>query len=137
VVGQQPRRLGQQHPADEPDRRGDQQPVAEVPQHRAGVLRRAGQQQRAGQQAQHAGRHRDGNRRAERLPVRVSGRVVHEQGAEQAGQGRRGGQRAARGEEEMCPAGGTCVLSSRITEQRNGRDRNEKARQPGQLHAGR
>ena len=45
--------------------------------------------------------------------------------------------RVYRGEQQMGTLRGTRVLSSRSAQQHHCRDRNQKARQPGQLHAGR
>jgi hypothetical protein len=129
--------LGGQHPADEPDPGRDDQGVQQVPQRGARVLRRARQDQRAGQQGERAGRHRDGHRGAERLPVLVRRAVVHQEGAEQASQRRGGGDRPAQREQEVCPTGRAGMPSSGIAQQSDRRDRDHEAQQPGQLHAGR
>jgi hypothetical protein len=66
------------------------------------------------------------------------GRVVgHGERAEQPGERGRGGHRAAEREQQVGPAGGAGVPAAGVAQQRDGRDRDHKARQPGQLHAGR
>jgi hypothetical protein len=107
-----------------------------MPQRRAGCLRGAGQHQRARQQRECAEHHPDRHRGRQRLPV-VCRVVGHGDRAEQPGERGGGGHRAADREQQMGPAGGAGVPAAGVAQQRDGRDRDHKARQAGQLHAGR